>query len=360
MQTFIPGLELCEAFYWEAVRPILDAEFPNLAHSAGRLDGGSDVLGFDTPQSMDHGWGPKTTVFLSNADCRQYAEQIVQVLADELPYEIRGIPTHFDSPDRHGGWLKLIEEGPVCHGVTVTTVRGFFTDYTGVDPLDDLTEIEWLLVPQQLLRTIASGKVFHDELGEVEPARRALEWYPHDLWLYLLACQWRRIDQEEPFVGRCGDVDDELGSRIVAGRQINELMKLCFLMGKTYWPYYKWFGTAFSRLDCSKALKPIFRDVFNSQDWKIREGHMSSAYLHVARMHNDLGITESVEPEISEFHERPYQVLHSDRFVQALLAQIKSDTVRNLPPAGAAWQFADSTDVLDELPLCKKLRALYE
>ena len=360
MHTFIPGLELCEAFYWEAVRHILDAEFPNLAHSAARLDGGSDVLGFDTPQSMDHGWGPKTTLFLSEADCRQYAEQIVKILADGLPYEIRGIPTHFDSPDIHGGWLKLIGEGPVCHGVTVTTVRDFFMGYLGVDPLAGLSEVEWLLIPPQFLRTISSGKVFHDGLGELEPARRALEWYPHDLWLYLLACQWRRIDQEEPFVGRCGDVGDELGSRIVAARLINELVRLCFLMERTYWPYYKWFGTAFSRLECSAVLEPIFHDVFDSRNWKTREEHMSSAYMHVACMHNDLGITEFIEPAVSQFHERPYQVLHSDRFVQALLAQIESDTVRSLPLAGAVWQFADSTDVLDELRLCKKLRALYE
>ena len=32
-----------------------------------------------------------------------------------------------------------------------------------------------------------------------------------ELWLYRLACQWKRISQEEAFMGRCADVGDELG-----------------------------------------------------------------------------------------------------------------------------------------------------
>jgi hypothetical protein len=52
-------------------------------------------------------------------------------------------------------------------------------------------------------------------------------------------------------MARCGDVGDELGSRLVAARLIEELMRLCFLMEKQYWPYAKWFGTAFSKLACA-------------------------------------------------------------------------------------------------------------
>ncbi len=360
MQKFIPGLDLSEAFYHEDVRPILDRRFPGLVHSAAKLDRGSDVLGFDTPRSMDHHWGPKTMLFLSEPDCECSAGEIVDVLANELQYEFRGLPTHFDRPEVSGGFLKLIDEGPICHGVTVATVRRFFDDYLGVDPLAGISEVEWLSMPHQRLRTIASGRVFHDGLGELEPARRALEWYPKDLWLYVLACQWRRIDQEEPFVGRCGDVGDELGSRIVASRQINELMRLCFLIERKYWTYYKWFGTAFSRLKCAEVLRPVFHAVLDSPDWKTREGHMSAAYLHIARMHNDLGVTDYVEPEIAPFHDRPYLVPHSDRFVRALLARVESETARNLPVhLGAVSQFADSTDVLDRQSRLKKLRILY-
>ncbi len=51
---FVNGLRLSELFYTEAVKPILNARFPNLDYSAGLIGTGSEVLGFDTPQSMDH------------------------------------------------------------------------------------------------------------------------------------------------------------------------------------------------------------------------------------------------------------------------------------------------------------------
>jgi hypothetical protein len=51
---FIPGLRLSEAFYREAVTPILAREFPGLVQFAARIGTGSDVLGVDTVRSTDH------------------------------------------------------------------------------------------------------------------------------------------------------------------------------------------------------------------------------------------------------------------------------------------------------------------
>lgn len=46
--AFIPGRELSRLFYREQVRPLLDASWPGLAHTAALIGPGSDVLGFDT------------------------------------------------------------------------------------------------------------------------------------------------------------------------------------------------------------------------------------------------------------------------------------------------------------------------
>ena len=54
----------------------------------------------------------------------------------------------------------------------------------------------WLSTPQQRLLEVTAGAVFHDDEGELTATREALAWYPDELWLWLLACQWRRIDQE--------------------------------------------------------------------------------------------------------------------------------------------------------------------
>ena len=51
---FIPGLKLSQKYYTELVRPILEDAYPGLPHAAGRIDGGSEVLGFDDPLSVDH------------------------------------------------------------------------------------------------------------------------------------------------------------------------------------------------------------------------------------------------------------------------------------------------------------------
>src|ERR1700682_1567201 len=76
MPEFIPGLKLSGMFYREAVRPVLDAEFPALAHSAAILGPGSEVLGFDTQRSTDHHWGPRLMLFLAEADHPRYADAI--------------------------------------------------------------------------------------------------------------------------------------------------------------------------------------------------------------------------------------------------------------------------------------------
>jgi len=102
-----------------------------------------------------------------------------------------------------------------------------------------------------------------------------LEYYPKDLWLYLLANQWERIAQEEAFMGRCGQVGDELGSRIVATRLISDIMGLCFLMERQYAPYIKWFGTAFSKLKSAKTLIPIFNEILNASTWQERQEHLA-------------------------------------------------------------------------------------
>ncbi|MBV9578639.1 MAG: hypothetical protein JO057_08630, partial [Chloroflexi bacterium] len=62
--AFVPGLDLSKSYYAEAVGPILAARYPRLSYAAGLLATGSENLGFDTPRSMDHWWGPSLEIFL--------------------------------------------------------------------------------------------------------------------------------------------------------------------------------------------------------------------------------------------------------------------------------------------------------
>ncbi len=357
---FIPGLKLSEALFTEGIHPVLKRHFPDLNYAVARLDHGSDVLGFDTPRSMDHGWGPRATLFLSEGDFERYTSEISALLARELPLEICGIPTNFESERLIDGGLKPVKQGPVRHGIAVTTVNRFFCDYMGFDPVGNISLVDWLTVPSQRLRTLASGAVIYDPEGELNQRRKKLRWYPQDIWLYLMASQWYRIGQEEAFVGRTAEVGDDLGSQVVATRLVFEIMRLSFLQERQHVPYTKWFGSAFGQLKSARILGPVLRAVAQAVTWEEREQHLSMAYSFVATQHNALQLTESLETNVRPFHDRPFQVVDADRFAEALKLQIQGEMVRTLPKGvGAVWQFADSTDVLDEIERCRALGVIY-
>jgi hypothetical protein len=344
---FIPGLELSRRYHDEVVGPLLKRHFPELHYAAGRLDGGSDVLGFDTPRSRDHDWGPRLMLFLEDGDLHATGETILETLKYKLPPQFYGYPTNYEPHEDGTLGMFPVEKSPVKHLIAIQATSGFFGDYLAYDPDDPLTHEHWLSFPEQRLRTIRSGRVFHDQPRRLSSIRESLDYYPHDLWLYLMAVAWRRVDQEEPFMGRAGDAGDELGSRLIAARQINNVIRLCFLMEKEYAPYSKWLGTAFSDLECAPILRPMFDEILTSVDWEERQSAFSNVYEDMARRHNQLAITPPQPTQVSEFHGRPYLVIHADRFVDALLDAISNQSVKELPThLGGIDQFVDSTDVL--------------
>ena len=362
---FIPGLKLNEMFYHKAVKPILNKHFPDLVHSAGHLGKwGSDVLGFDTPLSRDHGWGPRLLLFLSETDYPKFNEEITTTLSQKLPYQFRGYSTHFSA---HGGApvMTKITKGPIHHKVEVTTLKLFFDRILKINPYKEITARDWLTFSEQSLLEVTAGKVFYDGLNELEALRKKFHYYPDALWRYLLAAQWTRIGQEEPFVGRCGDIGDELGSKVIAARLVRDIMRLCFLMEKTYAPYPKWIGIAFTNLECARTLTPHLESALDATVWKEREHHLSQAYEVVAQIHNNLGVTPSLEPKVRPFHNRPYLIIDGCRFAQALRLTIEDEEIRRLPlnasvqHIGSVDQFCDSTDILSWPRHRVKLKALY-
>jgi hypothetical protein len=220
--------------------------------------------------------------------------------------------------------------------------------------------VEWLTFPDQLVRSLTAGRVFHDGLGQLEPLRARLARLPEDVWLYRMAAQWRRIAQEEHFVGRCAQVGDELGSRLVAARLVRDLMGLCFLLERQYAPYIKWFGTAFRQLQCAPDLLPALQEALGATAWEPRQAGLVAAYEGVAEMHNALGITPPLPARATPFHARPFHVIHGDRFADALRAAITDPEVRALPEhLGSIDQWVDSTDVLSYPAWACRLRPLY-
>ncbi|MHC5906947.1 DUF4037 domain-containing protein [Streptomyces sp. S6] len=344
--SFVFGLELSRRFHLEAVGPLLDEVAPGVVYSAARIGSGSEVLGFDTSRSADHEWGPRLEVFLKPGDVARHGERIRGFLAERLPKTFCGYPTHFAATDEPGIGVMRATDGPVRHRVDIHDPGVWLTERLGFDPRGKVTLADWLAAPAQRIAEVTASAVFHDGLGVLGPARAALGWYPHDLWLHLLACQWQRVSQEEAFVGRCGEVGDELGSAVVAARLVRELMRLCLLMDRRYPPYGKWLGSAFARTPQAPALTPHLTATLAATDWQAREQHLAHAYETVAAAHNRLGLTDPVDPTTRPYHTRPFRVLRAERFAAALSARVTDPAVRALPVVGAVDQFVDSTDVL--------------
>lgn len=361
MSDSVRGLELGERFYLEAAKPILDTHFPHLRYSAAMLGWSSEVLGYDDVESMDHNWGPRFQLFLSKEEYERHKLLLNEALSRNLPLEFHGFPTNFGVSARGDQLvMKRVEAGPVRHKIDILTIEGWLEWSFGYDLNKEIEAADWLTFSEQKLLAFTGGKVFHDGLGKLESVRRKFRYYPRDVWLYLLACQWKKVADEEAFVGRAGHVGDELGSMVIAARVVKNLMRLCFLMERKYAPYSKWFGTAFSRLKCSRELGPIFQEVLVATAWREREAHLARAYEVIARLHNELRITEHISEKVSE-HGRPYLIIHGNRFVEAIRQAVTGEEVKRIDFfGGSVTQLVESDDEISDVRLCRKLKILYK
>jgi hypothetical protein len=338
---FTPGLALAESYYHGAVRPLLDRHYPGLRHAAALLGEGSEVLGFDTERSRDHNWGPRMQLFVADQQ-----DAVTATLHEHLPATWHGHPTVFV-------WSLNPDDEP-RHQVHVVPLRSWWHGLLGLDPGATVTTHDWLATPTQRLAEVTAGRVFHDGPGDLTAARRALRWYPDDVWRYVLACQWRRIAQEEAFPGRCAEVGDLLGSAVVTARLVRDMMRLALLMHRRYPPYSKWLGTAFARLELGD-LQAHLSGALSTPDWPAREDRLAAAYRVLAVRQNELGLAEPVEETVRYFYDRPFRVLDADRFVATLRAAVTAPQLRRLPLSGAVDQFVDNTDALSDSTFTRRL-----
>lgn len=344
----------------EAVQHLLERHAPDLRYAAGLIGSGSEVLGLDTVRSMDHDWSVRLQIFLEPDDNRRWKSRLNALLLAHLPATISGHPVGF-SPTNAGDDTRRPYDpvdGPrTDHGIDITTVEAVLRHGLVSSSIDELNVATWLTVSEQHLLEITAGRIFHDDTGEITRVRDALTWYPDAVWRYRMAAQWMRIGQLEPFIGRCGEVGDDLGSQIVAMALARDVIRLAFLLERRYAPYAKWLGTAFATLPLAPALTPHLDAARYARTWSEREAGIVGAVRILAERHNALGLTEPLDPAPRPFWGRPFQVMAAERFSEALLATITDPEVLALPRnLGGIDQFMDSTDALENGDLHLVLR----
>ena len=96
-----------------------------MRHSAALLGWGSDVIGFDTERSTDHGWWPRLQIFVERDD----VDVVRQAIEVGLPAQFSGLATRF-------GW----DDVPVSHHIEVAPLgREWLHGRLAFDPRDGET-----------------------------------------------------------------------------------------------------------------------------------------------------------------------------------------------------------------------------
>lgn len=337
------GIALARTYWTRIVRPLLLTRWPDLAHAAGRVGQGSDVLGLDDEISRDHDWGLRLSLLVEE----DMVVPVRDLLAGLLPESFAGLPTRF----------AFTGDASSEHHVEVRSVSGFARERLGCDPRTGLGAAEWLSISGQSALEITAGAVFSDTTGELTALRRSLRWYPEEIWRYVVACDWARIGEELPLLGRAGQRGDDLGSRVIAARMVDVCMHLAFLLERQWAPYSKWRGTLLRRLQCGDQVAAPLVEVMGAASWRERQAALARSLDVLLRLQRSAGLP-AAEPAAVAFWDRPF-VQPNPRIVETLREGISSPEVLALVPGrGSVEQRTDNVAILTDVAARRALVGL--
>jgi len=325
---FIKGLELNRGFFFDAVKPLIEENYPGLSYSASLLGYGSDVLGFDTEISMDHNWGPRLQIFTED---EKFKNEIDNCLKQKLPFEYRNFPVNFSAPayDKVQS-MEYTESKPVNHLIEINTVKKYFHGRYSMEKTNDFGNDDWLAFTDQNLLEITSGLVFYDGLNILNKMRKELEFYPPDIWKLRLAVLWNYIWNKEAFIGRSIAVNDYAGLKLNTARIVGYLIKILFYIEKKYIPYSKWFGTAFRELKIFNNANEIVVNVLNENEPKKIEANLCLLYEFAVAENNKSNELPHIKNRTRDYFNRPYRVIFAENIVEELVESIVDCKVKKI------------------------------
>lgn len=343
-KDFIKGSDLNRGFYFDIVKPIIDKQYPNLKYSAALIGHCSDVLGFDDYKSTDHVWGPRLQIFLQEDDFYIMKDKLDILFKYKLPFEYKGFPTNYKAVEGwfNNAYMEKTNQYPINHFIEIETVDNFFNRDIYLDKALNIKFEEWLAFPIQNLLELTSGEVFYDGSYELTKTRQAISFFPKEVLLLRLFILWKSINEEQAFIGRCAERGDRIGESIITNRIIGKLMKVCFYYERKYYTYSKWFGRSFKNLASYKIMQPLIDEVINSNKRDDREKALNDFYIEVIKKHNELGLTDYIEPKIINYYDRGYLGFDSEVILKALEENIDWTKIKNLELLSKIELFDDS------------------
>lgn len=237
------GLELSKRYYETFGIPMIKEKFPDYESriAVGLVGEGSECFGFDDEISKDHDFEPSFCMWLTKEDYSRIGEQL-QREYEQLPKEFCGITRQNSS---HYGQNR--------RGVKV--IGQFYEQLLGNEegPQDFR---DWLLTPEYSLACAVNGEVFRDDLGEFTAIRnRLLQGMPEDIWLKKMSATAVKMAQSGQYnFARCINHNEVGAAQIALTHFVEETLHMCYLLNKTYMPYYKWVFKRLRQLPYHKDL----------------------------------------------------------------------------------------------------------
>ena len=354
------GKELSRGFFFDAAKPILDRQFPQLRYSAGLLGYGSDVLGYDTPVSQDHMWGPRFYLFLRPEDI-ELKDAVFSCFSNMLPHTYRGYSVHFSTPNPNDNGVQYMipaEGATVNPLIFIQTFEDYLRSQLGMTDPDRFTALDWLSFSEHRLLSLVSAQLYVDML-DIGSQLQKLQFYPEEVRSYLIASNWDIIASEQAFSKRCSQCGDTLGSLLVAARIAERLMRLCFLYEGKYAPYSKWFGTAFRHLETDCRIGDLLQTALTAAAPEDREDALAAAQLAVADIHNASRRTKPVDCRIESYFGRDIKVIFAEKLAEAEQENLIGTPLENLPLIGSISQVSNFCTLYDDPQYRERILQLY-
>ena len=224
------GLELSRAFYEAYGKEMLEKDFEGLLpHIAvGLVGAGSECLGFDDDISRDHDFEPGFCIFLPD-------ESVVdRGTAFSLERAYAALPKEFMGYKRS----RLSPTGGARHGVLRRA--DLLMEKTGI-PDGNLSNRDFLYLPEQSLLEVTNGALFHDGDGVFSTIRACLSYLPEDVRLKKMAGELLLMGQAGEYnLPRALSRKDHGAAQLASIEFVKSALHFVFLLNKKYLPYYKW------------------------------------------------------------------------------------------------------------------------
>ena len=305
------GLELCQKFYNEFGKPMIDQNFYDVKQylAFGLIGSGSECFGFDDNISQDHDFEPGFCIFLPD-------ESVVDVKTEfalerayaKLPMEYLG--------------YKRCELNPVGgnrHGVI--RIADFFKAKTG-DKNADISIDGWFNISEQFLAEATNGMIFEDNFGLLTDLRNKIAYFHEDIRLKKLAGNVLLMAQSGQYnYSRCIKRGENAAAQLAIGEFVNAALKVIFLLNKKYMPYYKWTFRALKEL-------PFLSELYNDLEYLISSSNLPNETQNKIIVIEK--ISKAIIDELSNQNLTKSDSLYLSGHAYVINDHIKDGNIRNL------------------------------